>query len=122
MTHEICLHEEQIQGQSRAIERMGAELKYKKEKLDELKEDNRRMEKKIDDIKDCVDKIVVKSQEGDNKLDKRLTAIETEQQVIKEMQDKNRSDFNTKLAVISIIFGLVTIILATLTFYFNYIK
>ena len=94
---------------------MGAELKYKKEKLDELKEDNRRMEKKIDDIKDCVDKIVVKSQEGDNKLDKRLTAIETEQQVIKEMQEKNRSDANLKIA-------LVGIIIAALSFYLNYVK
>jgi len=114
MTHE-CLHEEQIQSQSRTIERIGAELKYKKEKLDELKEDNRRMENKLDDIKDCVDKIVVKSQEGDNKLDKRLTAIETEQQVIKEMQDKNRSDANLKIA-------LVGIIIAALSFYLNYVK
>ena len=114
MTHE-CLHEEQIQGQSRAIERMGAELNYKKERLDELKDDNKRMEKKIDEIKDCVDKLVVKSQTDDSKLDKRLTAIETEQKVIKEMQEKNRSDTNLKIALVGLIIAILTLLL-------NYLK
>jgi len=114
MTHE-CIHEEQIQGQSRAIERMGAELNYKKERLDELKDDNKRMEKKIDEIKDCVDKLVVKSQTDDSKLDKRLTAIETEQKVIKEMQEKNRSDTNLKIALVGLIIAILTLLL-------NYLK
>ena len=110
-----CIHEEQIQGQSRAIERMGAELNYKKERLDELKEDNKRMEEKIDDIKDCVDKLVVKSTTDDSKLDKRLTAIETEQKVIKELQDKNRSDTNLKIA-------LVGVVITILSFIFTHLK
>ena len=110
-----CLHEEQIQGQSRAIERLGAELSYKKERLDEIKEDNKRMETKIDDIKDCMNKLVVKSKTDDDKLDKRLIAIETEQKVIKEQSNKNKSDFNTRLVVITIILGL-------LQFYFAYLR
>lgn len=107
MTHE-CIHEEQIQGQSRTIERLGAELNYKKERLDELKADNKRMEEKIDDIKECMDKIVLKSQTDDNKLETRLVAIETEQKVMKSEQNK-------KLAIIGVI-------LAALTFYFNYLR
>ena len=103
-----CLHEEQLQGQSRAIERMNAELSYKKERLDDLKEDNRRMEEKIDDIKECIDKIVLKSQSDDNKLEKRLVAIETEQKVMKSEQNK-------KIAIVGVI-------LAILTFYFNYLR
>lgn len=103
-----CLHEEQIMGQSRAIERMNAELSYKKEKLDDLKEDNRRMEEKIDDIKECMDKIVLKSQSDDSKLEKRLVAIETEQKVSKEATNK-------KIAIVGVILGL-------LTFYFNYLR
>lgn len=103
-----CLHEEQIQNQSRIIERMNAELSYKKERLDDLKEDNKRMEEKIDDIKECMDKIVLKSQSDDSKLETRLVAIETEQKVMKAEQNK-------KLAIVGVI-------LAILTFYFNYLR
>ena len=106
-TH-TCLHEEEIINQSRIIERMSAELSYKKERLDDLKEDNKRMETKIDDIKECMDKIVLKSQSDDSKLEKRLVAIETEQKVMKSEQNK-------KIA-------LVGVILAILTFYFNYLR
>ena len=103
-----CLHEDQLQGQSRAIERMNAELSYKKERLDDLKEDNKRMEEKIDDIKECMDKIILQSKTDDNKLEKRLVAIETEQKVLKSEQNK-------KIAVVGVI-------LAVLTFYFNYLR
>jgi hypothetical protein len=101
-TH-TCLHEEEIINQSRIIERMSAELSYKKERLDDLKEDNKRMETKIDDIKECMDKIVIKSQSDDNKLEKRLVAIETEQKVSKEATNK-------KLVVIVLILTVITII------------
>ena len=110
-----CLHEEQIQGQSRTIERISAELNYKKERLDELKEDNKRMEEKIDDIKECVNQLIVKSKTDDDKLENRLIAIETEQKVIKEMQDKNRTDANIKIAIVGLL-------IAALSFYFNYLK
>ena len=103
-----CPHEEQIQTHSRIIERLDAELGYKKQRLDDLKEDNRRMEEKIDDIKECMDKIVLKSQTDDNKLETRLVAIETEQKVMKAEQNK-------KIAIVGVI-------LAVLTFYFNYLR
>ena len=113
-THE-CLHEQQILGQSRAIERLDAELTFKKEKLDDLKKDNVRMEEKIDDIKDCVNKLMLKSKTDDDQLNNRLIAIETRQKVQDEMIDKNRADFNLRLYIIIVIF-------AGLTFYFNFIK
>ena len=64
MVHE-CLHEEQIMGQSRTIERLDAELSYKKQRLDEIKEDNRRMEEKIDDIKEDLNELILKSKSDD---------------------------------------------------------
>ena len=115
MGEHTCLHEDQLQGQSRAIERLGAEMDYKKEKLDDLKESNRRMEEKIDDIKDCVNELIVKSKTDDDMLDKRLIAIETRQDVLDQASDKNRADFNTKLSIITLVF-------LALTFYFNFIK
>lgn len=111
----ICLHEEQIHGQSRAIERLDAELEYKKERLDELKEDNKRMEEKIDDIKDCVNELILKSKTDDEILDKRILALETRQKVQNEMIEKNRADNNLKLYVVIVIF-------TALTFYFNFVK
>ena len=50
MTQHDCIHQEQIEGQSRKIERLDAEMHYKKERLDELKEDNKRMEDKLDNL------------------------------------------------------------------------
>ena len=110
-----CLHEEMILGQSRAIERLDAELGYKKEKLDDLKKDNRRMEEKIDKLTESVNDLVLQSKTDDDKLEVRLKAIETEQKVIKEQGDKNRADFNTRLVIVTIILGI-------LSFYFNYLR
>ena len=88
-TH-ICIHEDQFIGQSRAIERLDAELGYKKQRLDELKEDNKRMEEKIDDIKESVNEIIRASERDDNKLkdiineqDNRITALESTNKTLK---------------------------------------
>ena len=110
-----CLHEDQIQGQSRAIERLNTELKFKKEKLDDLKKDNERMEEKLDDIQDCVNQLVLKSNSDDDKLNNRLIAIETRQKVQDEMIDKNRADANLRLYIVIVIFTV-------LTFYFNFVR
>ena len=87
-----CLHEEQIQSQSRIIERLGAELDYKKEKLDEIKENNRRMEEKIDKMNENLNDFINTSDSKDTKLDLRLTKIETRQEVLDKAQKDNRDD------------------------------
>ena len=114
MVHD-CLYEEQIHGQSRAIERLDAALSYKKEKLNDLKDDNRRMEEKLDDIQECLNKIVLKSTTDDEQLNNRLIAIETEQRVIKETADRNRADSNLKIAAVTVVFCI-------LTFFFNFVR
>ena len=85
-----CIHEEQFIGQSRAIERLDAELHYKKERLDELKKDNERMEKKLDEIKKCVNEIILASKRDDDRLkdfinnqNNRITALETTNKTLK---------------------------------------
>ena len=118
LVHE-CLHEKDIVNQSKAIERLNAELGYKKEKLDDLKKDNRRMEDKIDKLTESVNDLVLQSKTDDDKLELRLKAIETEQKVIKEttkeLAEKNRADLNVRLVI-------ATVILAVLSFYFNYLR
>lgn len=92
-----CIHEDKILGQSRAIERISAELTYKKERLDELKEDNQRMETKIDDIKDCINQLIVKSNANDSALEARLIAIETKQADLEEKVDDIKDNFEKKI-------------------------
>lgn len=109
-----CIHEEMLQKHNVKITALEKELSYKKERLDELKEDNKRMENKIDDIKESVNKIIMASKSDDDKLDKRLTKIETRLQTQEEISRDNKDDFNLKL-------GVVTVIFIVLTFYFNFI-
>lgn len=111
-----CHHEELIQSQSRKIERLDAELNYKRERLDDLKEDNKRMENKIDQIKDCMSKILLKSKTDDDKLQTRLTIIETELKLTKEIADNNRKDTNIKIAILGIILTGITITVNILHF------
>ena len=110
-----CLHEEQIQEQGIAIGKLSAEMAYKKEKLDDLKEDNRRMEKKIDDLSTNINDFINESDSKDSALKERLIKIETRQEVQDEATKKNRDDFKLWLAIITLIFG-------ALTFYFNFMK
>lgn len=118
MEHSACLHEEQLQGQSRAIERIDAELGYKKERLDELKEDNRRMEEKLDDIKDCLNKMQVASNKNDSELEVRLKAVETKIDDLEQKVDNNKDDIdkrtNQAYVKIGLIFTAITIIISVL--------
>ena len=90
MNEHDCIHSELLQDHSLQLKEHETELHYKKEKLDELKEDNCRMEKKIDDIKDCVNEIILASKRDDSQLkeiiakqDNRITALETTNKTLK---------------------------------------
>lgn len=111
----VCIHEEQLQGQSRTIERLDAELTYKKERLDDLKEDNRRMEKKLDELSSDISEFISQSDTKDYALNERIIKIETRQQVQDEATKKNRDDFKLWLSIVAIIFAI-------LTFYFNFMR
>lgn len=114
-TDYVCIRDEQIQGQSRAIERLDAELNYKKERLDELKEANRRMESKIDGLSKDISDFISESDSKDSALNERLIKIETRQEVQDEATKKNRDDFKLWLSILTIVFTV-------LTFYFNFMR
>jgi len=104
---QTCYHEELIQDQARRLERIEAELSYKKEKLDEIKEDNRRMETKIDDIKECMNKIVLKSKTGDDDIQNQITALQTK---IETNEKASETQF-TKLSTYMAVMGIVLVVL-----------
>lgn len=104
-----CLHEEQIMGQSRAIERLGAELDYKKERLDDLKADNKRMEEKIDGLSKDITDFIQQSDKKDSQLDNRLTSIETRLDTQERLTTNNRSDANVKISLMGVVVAIVAI-------------
>lgn len=103
----ICIKEETLTEQGKQIAKLDAELGYKKERLDEIKN-------KLDENTKLLNELVLQSTKDDEQLNNRITAIETRQQVQDEMIEKNRADNNLKLYVVIVIF-------AVLTFYFNFI-
>lgn len=111
----ICHQEEQLIGQSRAIERLNAELKYKKERLDEIKEDNKRMEEKIDNLSKDITTFIQLSDKKDNELNTRLTTIETRLETQEQLTSDTRSDANLKI-------GALGVILVIVQLYFNFLR
>ena len=110
-TPQTCYHEELIQSQARRMERIEAELSYKREKLDVLKEDNRRMEEKIDNLQDCMNKLMLKSTSDDDKIQNEITAIKTRLDTQEKATRDNRDDTNLKLAVLGIILVIIDLVL-----------
>lgn len=79
-----CIHEELLQDHNLKINTIQTELDYKKEKLDELKKDNEKMQETLTDIQKNVNSIVLASKNDDSKLkeiinkqDNRITALES---------------------------------------------
>ena len=116
-----CLHEEQLIGQSRAIERLNAEMDYKRERLDDLKEDNRRMESKIDKLGDNFnnkfDEFIKTSNEKDDKLDKRLTKIETKQEEQEKALEKSNQQSRDNYLRLGAVLTVVSLVLGFATFF-----
>lgn len=73
-----CLHEDQIQGQSRKIERLEARADFKDKRLDEVNEKMDKIDKKLDTIVDTVNDFILKSSQQDNQLEIRITKVETD--------------------------------------------
>ena len=76
-------HELQIQDLARKTSALETRADYKEKRIDELYDKIEKMENKIDNINDNVNKIVQSSIESDNKLEQRLTKLETTVRVLK---------------------------------------
>ena len=125
MTHDLCIHEEQIQGISRKTAELEAKAEYKEKRIDELNTKIERMDNKIDVLLDGFNEFKLQSTEGDTALELRLTTIESEQDnlkgLIKSILENNQQEkeeqqrrFNNAIAVVTIIFVI-------LSFMFNFI-
>ena len=114
-----CIHEELLQNHSLKITGIEKELNYKKEKLDDLKEQNEKMQDTLEEIRKDINKIMLKSKDGDTELNQRIIKLENEKKTlqqeineIKNTQEKNTDRQYTKIALlisaIAIIVSIIT--------------
>lgn len=124
MNNETCLqHEEQIQELARKTAELEAHASFKEKRMDELIEDNKRIESKIDNLTDTVNKVMLNSIKDDHDLKQRVLTLETKQdtqdQFLKEYEEKqrkqreeDRAKTNQYIAVIGIVLTAISLIIA----------
>ena len=109
-----CHHEELLNSHSLKLTELEKEVDFKREKIDTMQMKIDEMDKKIDKINENVNKIVLASTKGDQDLELRLKAIETELETNKQALQDNRNRF-------TLIISVITIFFTALTFIFNFI-
>ena len=84
-----CLHEEQIQGQSRKIEALETRADYKEETIKELKNDMKELKNSMDSLDKTINEYIINSIKDDNtlkdyivSLENRVTSLESRQDTI----------------------------------------
>lgn len=118
-------HEEQIQENAKKIAELEAKNGFKAQRINDLIEDNRRIESKIDNLTDTVNKVMLNSIKDDNNLNQRVTTLETtiktQEDTIKKFEEKarkqrdeDRSKMNLRLAGIGIGISALSLLLAFL--------
>ena len=122
--NETCLqHEEQIQELSRKTAELEAHASFKEQRIMEIIDDNKRIEGKIDNLTDTVNKVMLNSIKDDNSLNQRVLALETKQQthddLLKEFEEKqnkqrkeDREKQNLRIAYLGIGLTGLSILLA----------
>ena len=111
MTQHDCLHEEQLQGQSRKIAELETRADYKDKRIDELYTKIEKMESKIDTLNDNVNQLILQSNKGDTDLELRLKAIETELELQKQTSIDNHNRVSQLLAIVGVGLTIITILI-----------
>ena len=92
MTAHDCLHEAQIVEQSQKLAKLEAKNGFKEERIKELIDDNKRIEKKIDGLTKTINDVIVNSITDDKELKEEITKlktkIETQEKLLKQYGEK----------------------------------
>ena len=111
MVDYTCIHEEQIQGQSRKIAELETRADYKDKRIDDLYVKIEKMEDKIDTLNDNVNQLILLSNKGDTDLELRLKAIETELELQKQVATENHNRVSQLLALVGVGLTIITILI-----------
>ena len=126
MNNETCLqHEEQIQELSRKMAELAAHAGFKEQRISELIEDNKRIEGKIDNLTDTVNKVMLNSIRDDNDLKQRVLTLETksdtQEKFLKEYEEKQRKQREEDRAKTTQYMAVIGTVIGILSFIFAYI-
>ena len=99
MTHE-CIHEEQIQGQSRKIESLETKSEYKEDAIKELKEDMKELKDSMKSLDKTINDYIIKSIQDDNTLKDYVTSVENR---VTSLEASQNTMYKLLVAVPSII-------------------
>ena len=105
-TDYVCIREEQIQGQSRKIERLEARADFKEKRLDDLETKIEKMDKKIDELLDGFNDFKMQSNKDDTELELRLTRIETELELQKQTSKTHIAYIGIALTILTILINI----------------
>ena len=124
MNSETCLqHEEQIQELSRKTAELEAHAGFKEQRISELIEDNKRIEGKIDNLTDTVNKVMLNSIRDDNDLKQRVLTLETKigtqekfleeyEEKQRKQRDEDRQKANLRIAYLGVGLAILSFVLA----------
>lgn len=108
-----CIHEEQIQGQSRKIERLETRSEFKEQRIEELNQKMDKLNDKFDEVIQGFNDLKVQSKSDDAELELRLKTIETNHKALKELYEKDKEEsqrqFTNRIAIYGILFAAITI-------------
>ena len=118
-----ALHEERIQELSKKTAELEAKNGFKQQRINELIEDNRRIEKKIDKLTETINKSILASVQGDNDLEQRVNNIETTiktqndtlksyEKKLRESREEDRAKINQYIAIIGVGLTILSLLLA----------
>ena len=110
-----CIHEDQINGQSRKIEALETRANYKEDAIKELKDDMKELKHDIKELKENINDFLLESVKDDNDLKDILNALKNRVTALETRADAQDKNFRNALSIITIVFII-------LTFYFNFIQ
>ena len=78
-----CIHEDQIQQHTQDLTKLKTRIDYKHEQIDEIKNEMKEINTKIDKLSNNLNKYLLQSITDDKDIDKRVTSLESTVQVLK---------------------------------------
>lgn len=115
-----CIHEEQIQSQSRKIEALEVKIDFKEQRINELNNKMDKLNDKFDEVIKGFNDLKLASKTDDTQLELRLKAIETELKLQKETSKNNHQKQQANYTKLATIGGLVSIGLVILDLFLKY--
>ena len=79
----ICIHEDKFQETETKLAHLESRMEFKEEKMDQIIEDFKSMDKKLDKITENIHQLQLDSAKDDFNIDNRVTQLETTVRVLK---------------------------------------